>query len=66
MSLWLTKILVSLGSMIGSNRQDAFGRLFTYTRIRSSPEIDPWGKPQIIYLRYMFCYFHRYESTAFY
>ena len=51
MSLWLTKRLVSSANIIGPYKQDAFGRSLTYTRNRSGLRIDPWGTPQVTYLR---------------
>ena len=51
MFLWLKKRLVSSANIIGSNKRDAFGRSLTYTRNRSGPRIDPWGTPQVTYLR---------------
>ena len=51
MSLKLKKRLVSSANIIGSNKRDAFGRLLTYTRNRSGPRTDPWGTPQVTYLR---------------
>ena len=36
---------------MGSNKRDAFGRSLMYTRNRSGPRIDPWGTPQVTYLR---------------
>ena len=44
MPLWLKKRLVSSANIIGSNKQDAFDRLLTYTRNRSGPRIDPWER----------------------
>ena len=37
--------------MIGSSKRGAFDRSLTYTRNRSGPRIDPWGTPQVTYLR---------------
>ena len=51
MSLWLKKRLVSSANIIGSYKWDAFGRSLTYTRNRSGLRIDPWGTPQVTYLR---------------
>ena len=51
MSLWLKKGKHHRQNITGSNKRDAFGRLLTYTRNRSGPRIDPWGTPQITYLR---------------
>ena len=51
MSSWLKKILVLSANIIGSNKRDAFGRSLTYTKNRSGPRIDPWGTPQVTYLR---------------
>ena len=51
MSLWLTKRLVSSANIIGSYKQNAFGRSLTYTINRSGLRIDPWGTPQVTYLR---------------
>ena len=48
---WLKERLVLSTNLIGSNKQDAFDRLLTYTRNRSGPGIDPWGTPQVKYLR---------------
>ena len=51
MSLWLKKGKHHRQNITASNKRDAFGRLLTYTRNRSGPRIDPWGTPQITYLR---------------
>ena len=51
MFLWLKKRLLSSASIIGSNKRDAFGKSLTYTRNRSGPRIDPWGMPQVTYVR---------------
>ena len=50
MPLWLKKRLVWWANIIGSNKQDAFGRSLTYTRNRSGPSTDPSGMPQVTYL----------------
>ena len=47
MFLWLKKRLASSANIIGSNKQDAFGRSLTHTRNRRGPRIDPWGTPQV-------------------
>ena len=41
MPLWLKKRLVSSANITGSIKRDAFGRSFTYTRIRSGLPTDP-------------------------
>ena len=51
MSLWLNKRFVSSANMIGPNKQDAFGRTFTYTRNRIGSGINPWEPQQVIYFR---------------
>ena len=51
MSSWLKERLESSARIIGSNKRDAFGRSLTYTSNRSGPRIDPWGTPQVTYLR---------------
>ena len=51
MSLWLKKKLVSSANIIGLKKRDAFGRSLIYARNRIYSRIDPWGTPQVTYLR---------------
>ena len=65
MSLWLKKRLVSSTNIIPPNKQDAFGRLLTYSKNRSGLRIDPWGTPQVTYLRSVLL-FSPVSCTTFY